>query len=130
MCEPSWVAIIDDDESVRTSLARLLRCAGIAAVAIDSAETFLDRSAGSEPACILLDVHLGAGLNGLEFRERLRSTGRSLPIVFMTGMPEGPLPRALSEDGAVDVLCKPFEADDVLARVRRHVYGAQRPPHA
>ena len=127
MHEPPWVAIIDDDEAVRKSTIRLLRHTGIPAVGFCSAEEFLQWSSGSEPGCLVLDIHLGSGLNGFELRQRLESDGRPLPIVFVTGRPDDPLLKAQVPDWVADVLSKPFEAHDLYARVRRHVRSAPGP---
>ena len=124
MNEPPWVALIDDDEAIRRSLARLLRSARIHAVAFSSAEEFLGRLSGSEPACLVLDVQLGAGLNGFELRQRLECTGRSVPIIFMTGQLGGSFAPAPATDPVQDILLKPFEAEEVLTRVRRHIWAS------
>jgi FixJ family two-component response regulator len=133
MSEQQWVAIIDDDESLRTSIVRVLRSAGIQASDFDSAEAFLSRAAGSEPTCVVLDIHLGVGLTGFEFQERLESEGRALPIIFVTGEEDFQLPTRREPGAAADYLRKPFGADELIARVRRHLrgdLGATRSPPA
>ena len=123
MNEQRWVSVVDDDESLRTALVRLFRSVGIVARGFGSAEEFLSRPDGSEPACALLDVDLGTGLSGYELKQRLESEGRAPPIVFMTAHAELPL-RMLEDPHAVaNCLRKPFDKDDLLARVRR-ILGA------
>ena len=133
MSEQQWVAIIEDDESLRASIARVLRVVGIPARDFGSAEEFLSRAAGDGPTCIVLDIHLGAGLNGFELRERLESDGELPPIIFMTGHAE--LLAQTSRDGGAgaDFLRKPFDTDELIARVRRHLpreLGATGAPSA
>ena len=122
MSDQQWVAIIDDDESIRTSLSRVLHLAGVQARGFGSAEEFLSRTSGPEPACLVLDIHLGAGLNGIELQDRLESDGSTIPVIFMTGHADLLLARR-HPDGVPDFLKKPFETDELLARVRRHVGG-------
>ena len=70
-----WVGIVDDDASIRQSLARMFRGHGIRAETFGSAEDYLHHSALVEPRCIVLDVHLG-GLNGFELQARLAAEGK------------------------------------------------------
>ena len=117
MSARQWVAVIDDHESLRASIVRLLRSVDIAAHGFASAEEFLDRADGSEPVCALVDVYLGTGLNGYEFKERLEGDGRVLPIVFMTAHAE--LPIRMQEDASAVATClrKPFTKDALLERL-------------
>ena len=119
MSEQKWVSVVDDDESLRTALVRLLRSVGIHARGFGSAEEFLGRADGPAPACALLDIHLGTGLNGYELKERLESEGRAPPIVFMTAHAELPMRMLQDPDAVANCLRKPFDKDDLLARVRR-----------
>ena len=113
-----WVAVVDDDASIRTSLARLCKCHGIRAETFSSAEDYLQRGATRAPVCIILDVHLGPGLTGFELHDRLKSDGRARPTIFVTGRPEvipyGPT--------ASDVVCaflwKPVDCELLMALVR------------
>src|SRR5690349_14778072 len=123
MSEQQWVSVVDDDESLRTALVRLLRSVGIHARGFGSAEEFLGRADGPEPACALLDIHLGTGMNGYELKEQLESEGRAPPIVFMTAHAELPMRMLQDPDAVANCLRKPFDKDELLARVRR-VLGA------
>ena len=117
MSSRQWVAVVDDHESLRTSIVRLLRTLDIEARGFGSAEEFLDRAEESPPACGLVDVYLGVGLNGYELGERLARDGRELPIVFMTAQAE--LPVRMQEDGAAVAAClrKPFSREDLITRL-------------
>ena len=119
MNHKQWVAIIDDDASLRTSLARLLRCHSILAETFGSAEEYLEREPDGEPRCIVLDVQLNGGLNGFDLQERLESEGAAPPIIFMTGhMGFFPLER---QSGPIDYLRKPFDATVLIERVHQHL---------
>jgi FixJ family two-component response regulator len=117
MSTPQWVAVIDDDESLRRSIVRLLRSVDVDARGFSSAEEFLDHTEGSAPACAVVDVYLGEGLNGYELKERLERDGRALPIVFMTAQAE--LPIRMQEDEAAVAAClrKPFSKEELIARL-------------
>jgi Response regulator receiver domain len=94
------VAVIDDDLSMRTSLAHLLRAKGYDCESCGSAEEFLDGFATSNANCVLIDIHLGSGLSGIQLCKRLRESGRSLNVILMTGVDTiwagGSLPAASS----------------------------------
>ena len=130
MSEQPWVAVVDDDGSLRTSLVRLLRAAGIPARGFGSAEDFLGRADGPEPTCAVLDIHLGVGLNGYELEERLESEGRPLPMIFMTGQTEPPMRMRRDPDAAAACLRKPFDSDKLIGRVQRHLLGDVTGMHA
>ena len=78
-----WVAIVDDDESIRRSLARIFRINGISARTFASAEDFLSFCSDDEPRCLVLDVQLG-GMSGFELKDRLYANGRTAPIIFLS----------------------------------------------
>jgi len=121
MSEQPWVSVIDDDASLRAAVILLLRTAGFHAHGFGSAEEFLSRADAPDPACVLLDVHLGSGLTGYELKERLESEGRTLPIIFMTAHSDLPMRMSRDADAMANCLRKPFGKDDLLARVRRLV---------
>jgi len=112
------VHVVDDDDSVRTGVVRLLQAAGFEARSYASAGEFLlgrfDRSA---PGCVVLDVRM-PGPNGLELQEALASLEARLPIVFLTGHGDIPMSVRAMKAGAVDFLTKPVSRDALLASVR------------
>lgn len=115
----SWVGIVDDDASLRFALARALRLNGIRVETFGSAEDFLHRDVPGEPACIILDIHLG-GLSGFDLQDRLTSEGVAPPIIFITAHDDVLAERArLSE--APGYLRKPFETRLLIALVRQHL---------
>jgi FixJ family two-component response regulator len=116
--ERATVFVVDDDASIRKSLARLLRSAGYEVVTFDSARNFLaSESEVRGPACIVLDVRM-PGLDGLDLQEELVSRDYALPIVFITGHGDIPTSVGAMKKGAVDFLCKPFDDDELLRAVR------------
>src|SRR3954466_904489 len=78
------VHIVDDEESIRTSLFRLLTVAGIAVKTYCSGDEYLATGPAVAAGCVLLDLSM-PGCTGLELQEKLRQAGRSLPIIFLTG---------------------------------------------
>ncbi len=111
------VHIVDDDDSMRAALARLLAAAGYAPRGYASAGDFLIQ-AGDEPTgCLLLDLHM-PGPDGLALHDALRRRGIRLPTVFLSGRGDiGSSVRALKA-GASDFLTKPVQAEVLLAALR------------
>jgi FixJ family two-component response regulator len=112
------VFVIDDDASVRRSLVRLLRSAGLEVQAFAAAEDFLQQPTPEGPACIILDVQM-PGLNGLDVQRALAERDTNLPIVFLTGHGDIPMTVRAIKAGADDFLAKPFDSRDLLRAVRQ-----------
>jgi FixJ family two-component response regulator len=112
------VFAIDDEEPMRNALRRLLSSCGFAVEVFASASEFLERTALSRPACILLDLNM-PGMNGLELQQELHARGVTVPIVFLTGA--GTVANAVTamQAGATDFVEKPFCEDDLIERVSR-----------
>jgi FixJ family two-component response regulator len=113
-----WIAVVDDDASVRTALARLLRAESIAVATFATAKEFLAGIDANLPACLVLDVHLET-MSGFELQEHLAVTNPELPLIFITGHDEissAELARRAGPDG---YLRKPFDSDTFLNMVRR-----------
>jgi FixJ family two-component response regulator len=119
-----WVGVVDDDESIRTALARVLRGNGISVETFGSAEEFLLRSVAGQPECIVLDIHLGE-MSGFELRDRLASDGTPPPIIFITGHDDVPAERARS-GGSCGFLRKPFDTNDLVALLRPHLHSTTK----
>lgn len=77
------VSILDDDESVRRSVANLLSSVGFAVAAFDSAESFLRSGPLENTGCLVLDLEM-CGMNGLSLLARLRQTGQRIPAVILS----------------------------------------------
>lgn len=110
------VFVVDDDISVRESLAALVQLAGWPVVTFPSAQSFLDQARGPAPGCLVLDVSL-PDLNGLELQERLSRTKSDLPIIFITGHGDVPTSVRAMKAGAIEFLTKPLDAEALLAAI-------------
>ena len=110
--QPPTIFVIDDDASVRKSLARLLGSAGLAVETFSSAEAYLERRPYDGVGCLVLDVCM-EGLSGADLQTRLVESGCDLPIIFLTGHGSVPLSVSAMKQGAVDFLTKPVD-DEVL----------------
>jgi FixJ family two-component response regulator len=117
------VYVVDDDESVRRGLARVLRFAGFRVEAFASAEDFLAHYRAPAPGCLVLDVQM-PGRSGLELQRLLGEGDIPLPVVFITGHGDIPMAVRAMRAGAVDFLPKPVLKDDLLAAVRRALASA------
>src|SRR5438045_593427 len=107
------VFVVDDDSSVRKSLARLLRSAEYQTEAFPSASDFLARPSHPGPSCVIIDVQM-PGLNGLAFQEVLIQRRRKEQLVFITGHGSIPMCAKAMKDGAVDFLPKPIKSAELL----------------
>ena len=115
---PIKVAIIDDDESARKSLARLMKSAGISAVTFSSAAEFLEAANGSQVDCAVTDLRM-PDVDGIKLQQALAQTAPHLAIVFVTGHGDVPAGIKAMKGGAVDFLEKPVDDDALLDAVRR-----------
>ncbi|UQA56966.1 response regulator transcription factor [Polyangium aurulentum] len=114
---PPVVFIVDDDESVRDGIGRLLGSIGLAVEAFPTAEAFLDARRDDTPGCLVLDVRLPE-LGGLELQQRLLEAEVPRPIVFITGHGDIPMSVRAMKAGAVEFLTKPFRAEDLVRAIR------------
>ena len=112
------VFVIDDDQSVRKSLRRLLDAANYKTELFNSASDFLQRSLHPGPSCIIIDVRM-PGLTGMDRQKTLIESGREEQLIFRTA--QGDIPRCAQEmkAGAVDFLPKPFKPKQLLESVER-----------
>jgi len=114
----AMVFVIDDDKSVRKSLARLLDAAHYKTEVFDSASEFLLRSTHSGPSCIVVDVRM-PGLNGIDFQGALIKNGREEQLIFITAHGDIPMCAQAMKAGAVDFLPKPFKPNQLMESVER-----------
>jgi FixJ family two-component response regulator len=118
MPAPIKVALIDDDESARTSLARLIKSAGIQVVPFSSAREFLENPARDQFDCAVSDVRM-PDLDGFDLQETLAKTLPYMSIVFITGHGDIPMTVRAMQSGAVDFLEKPVDDELLIAAIRR-----------
>ena len=112
------VFVIDDDESVRKSLRRLLDAAHYETEAFKSASEFLSRSAYPGSSCVIVDVKM-PGLNGIDLQQALIDRGREEQLLFITAHGDIPMCAQAMKAGAVDFLPKPFKPKQLLESVER-----------
>jgi FixJ family two-component response regulator len=116
MTQDALVMAVDDDASVRTALARILRCAGYAVETFPGARALLARlPTVTVPCCVVSDLRM-PGMDGLALQEEL-CAGAAPELVFLTGYADVPVTLRVMKRGAVDVLQKPVSADALLAAV-------------
>jgi FixJ family two-component response regulator len=113
------VVIVDDDDSVRRALGRLLRSVGLWVEAFATAECFL-KAKQAVPGCLILDVHL-PGMSGLDLQKHLDASGRKLPIIFITAYGNEQMREAALRAGAIAFLSKPFDELALLDAVGRAI---------
>jgi RNA polymerase sigma factor (sigma-70 family) len=111
------VFVVDDDPSIRSSLAFLLNSVGLAVESFESADGFLQRKLPDAPSCLVLDVRL-RGLSGLEFQRELAARNIRIPVIFLTGHGDIPMTVRAMKNGAVEFLTKPFRDQDLLDAIR------------
>ena len=112
------VHVVDDDESQRTALLRLLDAAGFEARGYASTGDFLLHPLPDRPGCVLLDVRM-PGPSGLALQAALQRQGVALPVVFLTGHADVASTVQAMKAGAVDFLEKPADRDILLDALRR-----------
>jgi FixJ family two-component response regulator len=110
------VFVVDDDISVRESLAGLVQYAGWQVETFASAEEFLARPPVRAPSCLLLDISLPK-LNGLDLQERIAVDRIDMPIIFITGQRDIPMTVQAMKRGAVEFLIKPLLHEPLVAAI-------------
>jgi FixJ family two-component response regulator len=112
------IHVVDDDESLRTALLRLLGAAGFEAHGYASTGDFLLQPPPERPGCVLLDIRM-PGPSGLELQAALQRQGVALPVIFLTGHADVASSVRAMKAGAVDFLTKPVERDTLFDALRR-----------
>lgn len=122
MINPSLtIAVVEDDEGVRTALQQLLRSAGFNAVTFGTAEEFLAHAPAADVACLIADINL-PGISGVELVKTVGMNGRSLPSVLITGRRDAATAELARQAEEVPRLYKPF-SDAALFEVIDRVMG-------
>lgn len=106
------ISVVDDDESSRTGIARLIRSMGFAVHDFASAPLFLTSPVLGQTACLLSDIWM-PGMSGIQLHRALRAQGRNIPTILITGFPDE---RVRAQAMAVGVICylsKPFEEQEL-----------------
>jgi FixJ family two-component response regulator len=111
------VGVVDDDESIRRSLARLLRAAGMQAITYASAEAFCADLKQPRFDCLVLDVQL-PGMSGVDLRNRLAAEGVATPVLFVTAHDDPAVREAAMAGRCLGYFRKTDAGSAILAAIR------------
>src|SRR6266404_4008950 len=111
------VAIVDDDDSMRSALQGLLKAVGLPAQAFASAEEFLKSGQQRQTACLIADIRM-PGMSGLELQAQLNAEHCRIPTIFITAHGDAKLRMQALRAGAVEFMAKPFDDEVLLENVR------------
>ena len=111
------IAIVDDDDSVRSALQGLFKSVGINAQAFASAEEFINADQQLHTSCLITDIRM-PGMSGLDLQARLNAENFRIPIIFITAHGDAKMRLRALRAGAVEFLAKPFNDEALLESVR------------
>src|SRR5215475_13055037 len=111
------IAIIDDDESYRAAVQRLLKSAGLSAHSFASAEDFLSSGCQHETGCLIADIRM-PGMSGLDLQSKLNLDHCPIPTIFITAHGDEKMRLQAMRGGAVKFLAKPFDGEVLIEAVR------------
>lgn len=114
----NFIAVIEDDPSLKAALEALLRSLGYRAAGFDSAEAFLQSRDPETVDCVITDVQMG-GMSGIELKRRLCALRSDIPVIMITARTEAALLERARSSGAFCLLGKPFEAGRLAECVER-----------
>jgi FixJ family two-component response regulator len=118
MCREPTVFVVDDDDLARKSVCALVQSMGVNAESFASAEEFLDKYAKDRPGCLVTDLRM-LGLSGVELQETLARRGILLPVIILTAYARTPVTVRAIQAGAITVLDKPCDDNDLWDAIRR-----------
>jgi FixJ family two-component response regulator len=111
------VAIVDDDDLVRTALQGLLKAAGLGAQTFASAEDFLNSGRQHDTGCLITDISM-PGMSGLELQAQLNADDWRIPTIFITAQGDARMRMQAMRAGALEWVAKPFDGEALLESVR------------
>jgi FixJ family two-component response regulator len=114
------IVIVDDEESVRRALKRLMEAAGFAAEAFATGEALFESMRTSQPACVILDLHMPA-MSGFDIQQRLRDERNPVPVVVITGHDSSASQQRALSGGAVAYLRKPVDGEALLGAISKAI---------
>jgi two-component system response regulator FixJ len=109
--------VVDDDDESRISVSALVRSMGLRSESFGSAEEFLDNYQDGRPGCLVTDVRM-RGMSGLALQEQLLQRNISLPVILLTTFARIPMTVQAMKRGAVTLLEKPCEEDQLWEAIR------------
>jgi len=121
------VCVVDDDNTIRRALTRLVYSLGFEVEAFASPRELLLRDRAKPPACLLLDVQL-PGMSGFELYDRLIDAGHRPPVIFITGRPRPDTMSRAARVEAVACLEKPFDEGLLVSAIRAAISRAVPQP--
>src|SRR6266576_5279528 len=113
----NMVAIVDDDDLMRSALQGLLRSVGLPAQAFASAEEFIKSGQQHQVGCLVADIRM-PGMSGLELQAKLNADHCRIPTIFITAHGDEKMRMQALRAGAVEFMAKPFDDDVLLESVR------------
>ena len=116
MAKDPFIAIVDDDDSLRGSLNNLIRSVGYRTKGFSSAEAFLQSNYLHDTACLILDVHM-AHMDGLDLQREIVAAKWPIPIIFITSYVDEAVWAKAIAAGAVDFLYKPLPEEKLLKAI-------------
>lgn len=125
MNRPTVISVIDNEESILASVGSLVRSMGYTVRLFYSAETFVCSSSFADTICLIVDVQM-PGMSGLELQALLNKSGSQIPIIFITGFAEPSIRRRAIDGGALCMLDKPFQSDDLIHCINRALTSAAK----
>jgi len=117
------VWIVDDAESVRKSLAAVLETAAMVVREFPSARAFLSEFDPEEVGCLVVDHHM-PDMTGLELLQHLKALGAVPPAIVITGDGDGALKQRVLEAGALAMLNKPVDGDELIVMLEKLTLNA------
>ena len=120
MSEIAIVSVVDDDESMRKVLRRLIKSFGFGVEVFSSAEEFIESSEPRKYGCLILDVRM-PGMSGLELQSKLVAEGCDIPIIFVTAHCDEMIRAQALAAGAADFISKPFSRAELSETIKMAV---------
>ena len=111
------VAVVEDDDSYRSAVQRLLKAAGFRVQSFASAEDFLSSGQQQTTGCLIADIRM-PGMSGLDLQSKLNSDHCPIPTIFITAHGDEKMRLRAMRSGAVKFLAKPFDGEALLEGVR------------
>lgn len=124
--EHSLISVVDDDQSFRDSMRRLLRSLGYTVAMFPSAGAFLASADLRRTACLVADIHMPE-MTGTELYGRLIEAGHTIPTILVTAYPDENVRKRMLGMGVRCYLSKPLEEEALIGCVRSAV-GRGAPP--
>jgi FixJ family two-component response regulator len=114
------IAVVDDEESVRRALGRMLTASNFETLVFGSGQEFLDSLAGRRPDCVILDYQM-PGLTGRDVQRHLARAQITMPIIVVTAHDQPELREQCLADGAIAYLSKPLQRERLVAVIQRAI---------